>query len=309
VQAVTAPLSVDASGLLSLSGGPYAPLASPLFTGTPKSPTPATADSSTNIASTAFVKAAIAAAVRPRNFIDGGNFVIATYPNPTVLGIAAIDCNDSTNTVPIIGPAISKALATPWAAGSGNGALAPGATTPSLNLYFQIFAAIINGAYDVFMDNSVTAAHAPPGTTAFRRIGQVMFDGATAYKPVTQLGEDFFIPAVTVFNQNVATSGPVGCNAPGFSLQPFLQGLCSTGAGAASVTVFVQSQAVPSCQIPLGSTLVGPTDQPIQNQFPLIKGPPSNPNNGQVNIIMSTTGNGGIGVVNLMGWHDLRGRS
>jgi hypothetical protein len=35
----------------------YAPLASPTFTGTPKAPTPATADSSTNIATTAFVKA------------------------------------------------------------------------------------------------------------------------------------------------------------------------------------------------------------------------------------------------------------
>jgi hypothetical protein len=48
------------AGNLSLTGGPYAPLASPIFTGVPKSVTAPPGDNSTNIATTAFVQTAAA---------------------------------------------------------------------------------------------------------------------------------------------------------------------------------------------------------------------------------------------------------
>jgi hypothetical protein len=54
---------VTAWNSLVYSVQPSAPTASPVFTGDPKAPTPATSDNDTSIATTAFVKAAIAALV------------------------------------------------------------------------------------------------------------------------------------------------------------------------------------------------------------------------------------------------------
>jgi hypothetical protein len=51
----------QATTVLPIAGpGTFAPINSPTFTGDPKAPTPATSDSDTSIATTGFVKAAIA---------------------------------------------------------------------------------------------------------------------------------------------------------------------------------------------------------------------------------------------------------
>lgn len=55
--AATTPIAISASQVTSGLSGVYAPLASPTFTGTPAAPTPLTADDSTAIATTSFVKA------------------------------------------------------------------------------------------------------------------------------------------------------------------------------------------------------------------------------------------------------------
>jgi hypothetical protein len=78
-------LSTNASaGTYSVFLGPEvdgaAPLASPAFTGTPTAPTPATSDNSTNVATTAFVKA--------QGYATGGSLVSGNYPKAT--GSAAL---------------------------------------------------------------------------------------------------------------------------------------------------------------------------------------------------------------------------
>lgn len=72
-------ISVDASGNVTVSGlASKAPLASPAFTGTPTAPTAGTDTNNTQIATTAFVQAAVAAAVGQ---ITGFEFeVVATLP-------------------------------------------------------------------------------------------------------------------------------------------------------------------------------------------------------------------------------------
>jgi len=61
-------LTVNAKGqITAASNQNYAPLASPVFTGDPKAPTPATADNDTSIATTAFVKA--------QNYVTGGPYL------------------------------------------------------------------------------------------------------------------------------------------------------------------------------------------------------------------------------------------
>lgn len=57
VTSTTKVTNLNADKLDDQEGSYYAPIASPTFTGTPKAPTPATADNSTNIATTAFIKA------------------------------------------------------------------------------------------------------------------------------------------------------------------------------------------------------------------------------------------------------------
>lgn len=73
-------ISVDASGNVTVPGlASKAPLASPAFTGTPTAPTAGTDTNNTQIATTAFVQAAVAAAVEG---ITGFEFeVVASLPD------------------------------------------------------------------------------------------------------------------------------------------------------------------------------------------------------------------------------------
>jgi hypothetical protein len=70
---------VGAQGFVT--GGPYAPIASPAFTGVPTAPTPAAADSSTKIATTAFVQ----------GLVGGGPFLPLT--GGTLTGSLTISAN------------------------------------------------------------------------------------------------------------------------------------------------------------------------------------------------------------------------
>jgi hypothetical protein len=56
---------VSATGRTGGAGGDFAPINSPVFTGDPKAPTPDIADNDTSVATTAFVKAALAAIPPP----------------------------------------------------------------------------------------------------------------------------------------------------------------------------------------------------------------------------------------------------
>lgn len=74
-------ISVDASGNVTVPGlASKAPLASPAFTGTPTAPTAGTDTNNTQIATTAFVQAAIAAGIEG---ITGFEFVVVESLPPT----------------------------------------------------------------------------------------------------------------------------------------------------------------------------------------------------------------------------------
>ncbi len=114
---------------------------------------------------------------------DGGS------PN-SVLDISAGTCTDSTNTTTINLAAITKSTAGTWVAGSGNNGMGQGLTIAN-STWYHVFAIINGGNADAYFDTSVSAANAPVGTTAFRRIGSFKTDASAHILAFVQLNDTF----------------------------------------------------------------------------------------------------------------------
>lgn len=139
-----------------------------------------------NIALTGNLTVAGTLNVAMRDYIAGlntapsGNTAILVNP-----GIAT----DSTNTVSmILAAAMTKSTAIAWVAGTGNGGLGNGLVL-TINTAYHVFLILNAGAVDVYFDTSITAANAPAGTTAFRRIWSFKtLVGSTTTTPYLQTG-------------------------------------------------------------------------------------------------------------------------
>ena len=117
-----------------------------------------------------------------------------TSPN-SVIDVAAGQCVDSTAATFIALAAFTKSTAGAWATGSGSNGMGNGLAVAS-NTWYHVFAAVISGVADVFFDTSVTAANAPTGTTAFRRLGSFLTDGSAHVTAFTQVEDTFYWGAV-----------------------------------------------------------------------------------------------------------------
>jgi hypothetical protein len=179
----------------------YAPINSPVFTGTPQAPTPAPGDNSINLATTAFVAAsqtgfATTAAVQaaliaamPEAFFGGAANPNAANPT-TAVDVAAFGVAAAAG-----GPAfiqstsvLTKTTAT-WAAGSNHGGLAPGLTLAA-NTWYHIYAATINGLPDVFFDTTLPPTHLPTGLTTWRRLMAFKTDASKNIWPWQMVDRD-----------------------------------------------------------------------------------------------------------------------
>lgn len=111
-------------------------------------------------------------------------------PN-TVLDISAGVCTDSTNSFAIKLGAFTKSISGSWVAGTGANGMGNGLTATA-STWYHVFAIINAGAADIYFDTSITAANAPAGTTAFRRIGSIKLDGSVHILKFTQIGDNFW---------------------------------------------------------------------------------------------------------------------
>jgi hypothetical protein len=111
-------------------------------------------------------------------------------PN-TVLDIAAGWASDSTNQFPVILlSAFTKSTAGLWAAGSGANGMGNGLVIGN-NTWYHVFAINVSNVGDVYFDTSVTAANAPAGSSAFRRIGSFLTDSSAHIVAFAQIGDEF----------------------------------------------------------------------------------------------------------------------
>jgi hypothetical protein len=108
----------------------------------------------------------------------------------TVIDVSAGSCADSTNAVTITLAAFTKSISGPWVAGTGAIGMGTGVIA-ALNTWYHVFAAVISGAADVFIDSSATATNAPAGTTAFRRIGSIKLDASVHIRAFSQIADRF----------------------------------------------------------------------------------------------------------------------
>ena len=193
----------------------------------------------------------------PRNFIDGFQSV---WNSTTSISWGAGQCFNSTNATVIVGAAITKTTAA-FAAGNNNGGLASGVTLTN-GMWLYVFAAIIHGSYDVFYDSDAGAAHAPSGTTAFRRIWSFKLTvGATTIRQYVQWGEQFvWAPSIVDITGAVATGVgaaiTVGSIPPAFPVEVGLRGFvtCTT----ASTTIgFYSPDEVPIASYDIFLTATG----------------------------------------------------
>jgi hypothetical protein len=154
---------------------------------------------------------------------DGGS------PN-SVLDIAAGVCADSTAATYISLGAFTKSTAGAWAAGTGSNGMGTGLTIAN-STWYHVFAIMKAGVSDVYFDTSVSAANAPSGTTAFRRIGSFKTDGSAHILAFTQVYMAFYwatqVQDVNVTNL-ISASGTLltlGSVPPGVKVQPLVRAL------------------------------------------------------------------------------------
>jgi hypothetical protein len=144
----------------------------------------------------------------PRSYLAG--LILSndgTSPN-TVLDISAGQCVDSTNAFVINLAAFTKSTGGSWAAGSGSNGMGTGLTIAN-STWYHVFAIIKGGNPDVYFDTSVTAANAPAGTTAFRRIGSFLTNGSAQIIAFTQNGDEFaWVTTVEDVNTATWSTGP-----------------------------------------------------------------------------------------------------
>ncbi|WP_148301852.1 hypothetical protein [Sneathiella glossodoripedis] len=101
----------------------------------------------------------------------------ATDPDHDV-DITAGYARDSTDTVDIVGSAMTKQLDATWVAGNNAGGLFSGTVAPNTRYYKFAIVKDSDNSVDYGFDTSSTAASIPSGYTYYLKIDQVMTDGS-----------------------------------------------------------------------------------------------------------------------------------
>lgn len=150
-----------------------------------------------------------------------------TSPN-TVIDITAGQARDSSNAFNLVSTsAFTKSTAGAWASGSGANGMGSGLTVAASTWYHVHAILLSSGATDFYFDTSITAANAPAGVIAYRRIGSVKTDGSAYILAFVQVGDKVLwnaqardVNSVTIAN---TTQTPTMSVPPGVSVNAILR--------------------------------------------------------------------------------------
>lgn len=222
----------------------------------------------------------------------------AGTPN-SILDVAAGRATDSLDAVIITGAAITKKTSGSWAAGTNANGMGTGLTIAN-STWYHVFAILNAGSFDVYFDTSITAANAPPGTTAYRRIGSFKTDGSAHIKVFKQVGKLIYWSSVisdlsgsgaVSFPTNGTVSAP-----PGLSTFPIL-GLDISYSGAIGGSLIVGSPLTNAgVRIAAAPQVTGVTTSTYADWVPT---------NTSSQITYGNTSSGATYLISTFGWIDL----
>ena len=268
----------------------------------------AAAASATAASASATAAAASATAAAAINFGHLGGLGLSNVSG-TVLGIAAGAAANSTNTVTITLGAFTKSTGGTWVAGSGNNGMGA-ALTIAASTWYHAFAIINGGTPDAYFDTSPSAANAPGGTTAFRRLGSFKTDGSSNILAFSQNADrfDWGVPIQELNAIPVGTSSAVTQTMIGVPLGIVTQALISGRAvepGGAIVNTFLYLSSLAQTAAPptvnAFTTQTGATGTPA-----IIAAQVQTNTSQQIRFQLSTATCNLVLITN--GWIDTRGR-
>jgi hypothetical protein len=180
--------------------------------------------------------------------------------------------------------------------------------TVAASTWYHVFSIVNAGAADVYFDTSVTAANAPSGTTAFRRIGSILTDASSHIVAFSQNGDEFlmgnsFDNVAGVATPTVAALITLSNVPPGVKVNALFSATLEYSSGTDAILFWSQDQ--PNVGIGLGGS--------GQSLRSYVSG---EQNSGMFNVRTNTSQqiyvNGlsaaGIYYLNVLGYIDRRGR-
>ena len=241
----------------------------------------------------------------PRGYLAGCTMSVSSS---TVLQITGCYSVDSTNVVVMNQTStFTKSTGGAWTAGTGNNGMGTGLTV-SNSTWYHVFQILNGGLVDYYLDTSVTAANAPAGTTAFRRIGSVKTGASTA--PLTAFSQqgDEFLWATAVAEINGST-GNVAALANLTGIPPGIENIgkfryIASGTSSSAGVIYSTDAIVGTVASPAGNTnIFFPANSQVDGEV-WVRTSAGSPSQIGFNFNVSAT----LQLVTY-GWLDTRGRN
>lgn len=207
-----------------------ASLNSPHLTGTPTAPTAAPGTNTDQLASTEFVKTAIAAAIIPGDLYG---LALSTAGDSATMSIAAGRATDSTMAYSMsLANTIAKTTAA-WAVGNAQGGLDTGAIANNAWYHFYEIKRLDTGVVDVIFSTNASAPTLPANYTIFRGIGSGLTNGSGQWTKFVQYGDKFMldVPVTEYSGTNHSTAQILSTTVPAGKRVEGLYIASTTGGG------------------------------------------------------------------------------
>jgi len=235
-----------------------------------------------------------------QNYGTGSN---STWSSNVSILFPAGQWTDSTNIYTINLTAVTKNVSAAWTSAAGVGGMGNGLTVVANTTYHAMAILFASGATSVYYDTSITAANAPTGTIAYRRIESFKTNGSSQIPQFVRVGDRVTL-TTAVGDVNAAT---LGTTATLFSLSlptgiPLVARIRAGIGTVGYITIFGPDETVTTAGTPTGNTsLNAPGTAGASGHFEILTN-----TSGQMKAIADSASR--TFYVVTYGWIDRRGR-